>query len=112
MVCGGEQLYQTYCGACHLQNGKGDESRFPPLDSSEYVMGDKDRLIGILLNGLHEPITVKGKEWNSVMPSHGFLTDEQLSLVLSYVRKNFGHNASEVSVAEVTAKRSKPAVAK
>ena len=31
-----------------------------PLDSSEYVMGDKDRLIGILLNGLHEPITVKG----------------------------------------------------
>ena len=112
VVSGGEQLYQTYCGACHLQNGKGDESRFPPLDSSEYVMGDKDRLIGILLNGLHEPITVKGKEWNSVMPSHGFLTDEQLSLVLSYVRKNFGHNASEVSVAEVTAKRSKPAVAK
>lgn len=112
VVSGGEQLYQTYCGACHLQNGKGDESRFPPLDSSEYVLGDKGRLIGILLNGLHEPITVKGKEWNSVMPSHGFLTDEQISLVLSYVRKNFGHNASDVSVADVAAKRGRPAVAK
>lgn len=112
VVSDGEQLYSTYCGACHLNDGKGDGLRFPPLDSSEYVMGDKSRLIGILLNGLQQPITVRGKQWNSVMPSHSFLTDDQIALVLSYVRKNFGHNASEVAAAEVTAKRSKPAVAK
>jgi mono/diheme cytochrome c family protein len=49
-ISGGEQIYATYCGACHLRDGKGDGSRFPPLDSSEYVIGDKKRLINILLN--------------------------------------------------------------
>jgi glucose/arabinose dehydrogenase len=104
-VSGGEQVYQTYCVACHLNDGKGDGSRFPPLDSSEYVLGDKHRLIGILLNGLHQPITVKGKQYNNVMPAHNFLTDEDAARVLTYIRQNFGNNASEIAAAEVAGLR-------
>ncbi len=106
VLTGGEQIYNTYCVACHLNNGKGDGSRFPPLDSSEYVLGDKNRLINILLLGKQEPITVKGKPYNNLMPSHSFLPDKDLSLVLTYIRKNFGNNSSEIKPEEVAALRS------
>ena len=105
-ITGGEQIYATYCGACHLRDGKGDGSRFPPLDSSEYVLGDKKRLISILLNGLHENITVKGKHYNNLMPSHSFLSDNDMALVLTYIRQNFGNSSSEIKPEEVTALRS------
>jgi glucose/arabinose dehydrogenase len=107
MVSTGEEIYLTYCGACHLSDGKGDGLRFPPLDSSEFVMGDKNKLIAILLNGLRQPISVRGKEWNNLMPSHSFLTDDQLASTLSYVRKNFGHNTDEITPEEVSAQRNK-----
>jgi glucose/arabinose dehydrogenase len=106
-LTGGAEIYSTYCGVCHLSNGKGDGSRFPPLDSSEYVLGDKTRLINILLNGLQQPITVKGKQFNNLMPSHSFLTDKDLALVLTYVRQSFGNNATEINEEEVAALRTK-----
>lgn len=108
VIAGGEQIYSTYCVSCHQKDGKGDGTRFPPLDSSEWVNGDKKRLISILLNGLEKPITVNGKVFNNVMPKHDFLTDEQLALVLTYIRQNFGNHSSEVTRDEVAKERNSP----
>lgn len=105
IATGGEQIYQTYCVACHLKDGRGDGTRFPPLDSSEHVQGDKNRLINILLNGMQEPITVKGKQFNGLMPSHRFLSDKDLALVLTYIRQNFSNNATAVTTEEVSKAR-------
>ena len=105
IATGGEQIYQTYCVACHLKDGKGDGSRFPPLDSSASVMGDKNRLINILLNGMQEQITVKGKQFNGLMPSHRFLSDKDMALVITYIRQNFNNISSEVSPADVEKER-------
>ena len=107
IATGGERIYNTYCVACHLGDGKGDGSRFPPLDSSEYVLGDKGRLINILLNGMQEQITVKGRQYNNLMPSHRFLSDEELASVLAYVRQNFGNTAGEITPEEVSEQRNK-----
>lgn len=100
-VSDGEQIYGTYCGSCHLMDGKGDGSRFPPLDSSEYVMGDKKPLINILLNGLHETITVRGKQYNNLMPSHSFLSDNDMSLVLTFIRQKFGNGSGKITPDEI-----------
>lgn len=105
VATGGEKIYQTYCVACHLRDGRGDETRFPPLDSSEYVLGDKNKLINILLNGMQEQISVKGKQFNGLMPSHRFLSDKDLALVLTYIRQNFNNNSSEISPEEVEKER-------
>ena len=105
MVSDGEQIYRTYCVACHQNDGKGDGSRFPPLDSSEYVLGDKQRLINILLNGLQETITVKDKQYNDLMPAHNFLSDDDLALVLTFIRQNFSNNASEITSDEIAKER-------
>jgi hypothetical protein len=39
------------------------------------------------------------------MPSHSFLADEDIALVLTYVRQNFGNNSSEITGGEVAALR-------
>ena len=103
----GERVYTTYCVACHSKDGKGDEQRYPPIDNSEYVVGDKARLINILLNGLNEEITVKGKKYNAMMPSHSFLSNKDIAAVLSYIRQNFNNKSTEIVPAEVKLLREK-----
>ncbi|HKH59768.1 MAG TPA: c-type cytochrome [Flavitalea sp.] len=97
----GEKVYSIYCVSCHQRNGKGDGNRFPPLDTSEWVMGDKKRLIDVVLNGLNKPIQVKGKPYNNLMPQFSFLRDEELAQVLTYIRQHF-NNSSPVTLEEVS----------
>ena len=97
----GELVYTTYCGTCHQKSGEGDGARFPTLAQTDWVTGDKTRLINILLKGMEGEITVNGTSFNNVMPQHSFLSDEQISEVLTYIRSSFGNEADGVSVVEV-----------
>ncbi|HXH99570.1 MAG TPA: c-type cytochrome [Sphingobacteriaceae bacterium] len=100
------RVYNTYCGSCHQRDGKGDGTRFPPLNQSEWVNNDKKRLISIVLNGLQGPIQVKGQPYNEVMPAHGsFLKDEEIAEVLTFIRSNFENTSDAVTSAEVAAVR-------
>jgi mono/diheme cytochrome c family protein len=100
MVEGGG-VYKMYCIACHMEDGNGVAGLNPPLIDTKYVLGDKERLITIVLNGLNGPIEVKGETYNAVMNPHNFLSDEQIANVLTYVRNSFGNKASQVTVEEV-----------
>jgi glucose/arabinose dehydrogenase/cytochrome c553 len=98
-------VYDTYCVSCHQADGNGDGNRFPPITESEWVSGDPQRLIKVMLQGLEGPITVKGKKYNNVMPAHSFLDDDQIAEVLTYIRQNFGNNADEIKPVDVYAIR-------
>ena len=98
----GSILYKTYCASCHQGDGKGDNSRFPPLAGSDWVLGDKERLVKAILFGLDGEIKVNGQSWNGLMPAHeGFLTDHAVASISTYIRQNFGNKASEVTGDEV-----------
>ncbi|MFW6157254.1 MAG: PQQ-dependent sugar dehydrogenase, partial [Balneolaceae bacterium] len=56
----GEKIYTTYCAPCHQRNGEGAPPRYPPLVGTDWVTGDKQRLISIIINGLDGPIEVNG----------------------------------------------------
>ncbi len=103
----GNKVYNLYCGACHQRNGKGAAGRFPPLAGTDWVTGDKERLINLVINGLEGPIEVNGEPYNSIMPQHSFLKDEQVAEVLTYIRQNFGNSASAVTIEEVREVRGK-----
>ncbi len=96
----GENEYFVYCAGCHQKNGLGASGRFPPL-ASEWVKGDKSKLIHVILHGLEGQINVNEQPWTGTMPKHDFLSDEKISTILTYVRKNFGNNESEVTVEDV-----------
>ena len=102
----GKEVYERYCIVCHMADGQGVPSAFPPLTQTEYVNGDTDRLIGIVLNGLSGEIEVNGVVYNSVMTPHkDLLNDQEVADVITYVRSSFGNNAPSVTAEQVAAIR-------
>ena len=106
-LVGGEKIFSIYCAACHQNDGKGASGRFPPLAGTDWVTGDKERLIGVVMNGLEGSIVVNGETYINAMPQHSFLSDDEIAKVLTYIRQSFGNNASEITVEEVKNIRSK-----
>jgi mono/diheme cytochrome c family protein len=100
-LVGGAKIYQQYCSACHQMNGKGASGRFPPLMGTDWVTGDKERLIKVLLNGMEGSLKIGDEVYNGAMPQHRFLNDGEIAQVLTYIRSSFGNEASEVSADEV-----------
>jgi mono/diheme cytochrome c family protein len=101
----GGKLYNTYCAACHQQDGLGAPPRYPPLVGTEWVTGDKQRLISVIINGLEGPIEVNGEPYNNAMPQHSFLSDQEVAEVATYIRQNLGNDASAITAEEVQAVR-------
>jgi mono/diheme cytochrome c family protein len=63
-----------------------------PLRRSPLVLGHEDVLIRIALHGL------KGE---LVMPAMGTLDDQQLAVILTYIRTAWGHTASPIAAETV-----------
>ena len=78
----------------------------PPLVQTELVLGDKKRLIEIILHGQEGIIEVKGQQYNNIMAKLDYLGNKEISEVLSYVRSNFNNNAEDVAINEVKMIRS------
>ena len=102
----GKIIYETYCLACHQEDGSGVPGMNPPLGKTDWVLGDSTRLINVILKGLKDA-EINGDTYSNEMPSHDFLTDKQISEVLTYVRKSFGNNAGAINVEDVKKQRAK-----
>ena len=103
----GKKVYATYCLSCHQSDGSGVPKLNPPLIKTKWVLGDKKKLINVVLNGMDELIEVDGEEYENVMPPQSYLKDEQIADVLTYVRNSFGNKASVITAPEVKAQRGK-----
>ena len=101
----GKQVYDSYCIACHQANGLGAPGMNPPLVATDWVTGDKERLINVLLNGMSEPTEIKGEIYQNAMPAQSFLTNQQIADVLSFIRNYWGNEAEPVTVEEVATLR-------
>ena len=100
-LSGGHKLYFRYCSACHQDDGHGAGGRFPTLVDTDWVTGDKSRLIKVILEGLEETIEVNGESFSGLMPQHSFLKDDEIATILTYIRTNFGNEASAIKAKEV-----------
>jgi mono/diheme cytochrome c family protein len=90
----GEALYLKKCAACHQPNGKGLPNPIPPLIGSAYLQADPNFTATLVLRG------------KAGMPAfHLFLSDEQISKILTYARSAWGNDASPVTVEEVAEAR-------
>ena len=99
---GGKQVYTTLCAACHQPNGQGMDGLAPTLVDSDWVLGSPNVLPRIVLHGLTGPIKVNGQSWALEMPPLGAaLNDEQIAGVLTYIRREWEHTASPISVEDV-----------
>lgn len=97
----GEKVYENTCLPCHQANGTGVPGMNPPLAKTKYVLGGKDTLINIVLNGLDEEIKIGGQSYGNPMPSQSQLKDAEIADVLTYVRNSFGNKAPAITAEEV-----------
>ncbi len=101
----GKGVYDANCAACHQPDGSGLVGAFPPLAGSDWLKGDRKKVLAAAMFGLTGPITVNGVDYNGVMPSLGHLRDEELAAALTYVFASWGNDGAAVSVEEVAALR-------
>ena len=73
------------------------------------MSGNPTRLVSVILNGLQGEIQVDGKAFNGVMPANGFLSDEQVAQLATFLRQNFGNHAPQVRASDVAEVRARPA---
>jgi mono/diheme cytochrome c family protein len=110
IIAEGRELYQQVCAGCHGVHGEGVRPVAPPLDNSEWVTESADRLIRIALHGVQGAMHVDGKLYQppEVLPEMlplDVLDDIQLAAILSYVRNDWGHVASPISVDQIQSVR-------
>jgi mono/diheme cytochrome c family protein len=86
----GQTVFSSLCIACHGEDGRGKENLGPALVGSQLALADPAIPARILLHG---------KEGTSgLMPPLGAtLTDEQIAGALTFVRRQWGNQASAVT---------------
>lgn len=115
-IASGKEIYSKItpgggmCVACHLPNGLGQPGAIPPLDRSDWVLGDKERLIKISIHGLMGEVVVNEEKYVGVMQGFGQplgspLNDQQIADVLTYIRNEWSNSVSAISPEEVKAVR-------
>lgn len=97
----GKAIYGKICISCHMADGGGVTNMNPPLIKTTYVLGNKAKLIAIVLNGFNESVEINGDTYSNVMAAHDYLKDQEIADVLTFVRNSFGNKASAVTLAEV-----------
>lgn len=98
----GRQVYVGSCVACHGANGAGIRPLAPPLVGSDWVLGEPQRLIRVLLHGLAGPVTINGRVYQApeiqpAMPPMPTLSNRDIAAVLTYIRNDWGNDAGSVA---------------
>lgn len=102
-------VFRSTCQSCHGEDGSGLEFLAPPLRGSEWVTGDKDVLVSIVLYGMTGPVTVNGKTYTvpevaGEMPGiihNKDLVESDVALMLSYIRNSWGNEAEDITLEDI-----------
>jgi nitrite reductase (NO-forming) len=105
-MAAGQTLFAANCGACHQPSGLGLQGSIPPLAKSDFfAKNSKQRVLGVVLNGLSGPVSVNGNTFNGAMPAWNHLSNDELSNIMTYVMNSWGNNHGAVSPADVASAR-------
>jgi cytochrome c oxidase subunit 2 len=94
----GQTVYEQYCGACHMADGKGIPPLFPAIKNSSVAVGKPIfRHLEIILNG------VPGTAMQAYKDQ---LSDDEIAAVTTYERNAWGNNTNDtIQAADVAEAR-------
>lgn len=88
LMAKGEEIYGTYCAACHLADGQGIPPAFPAIAGSAVAMGPRDDHLRLVIDGVA----------GSAMQAFGKQLDPvELASVVHFQRHSFGNDAGDIS---------------
>ena len=94
-IAQGKEVYTDFCIQCHLANGKGNGTTFPPLDGSNWLKSKITESIHAVKYGQKGEIVVNQKKFNSIMPPMG-LSDEEIADVMNYVLNSWSNKSTKM----------------
>jgi len=98
----GARLYDERCSGCHGERGEGVARAYPALKGSRPVtMTSSANLVHVVLEGGFPPATAGNPRPFGMPPFATFLSDDDVSDLLSYIRGAWGNRAAPVSPLEV-----------
>ena len=100
----GQRAYMKNCMACHGANGAGSSRMQPAIMGSAVISGDARPLARWVMLG-ERPLSLAQRPNSVPMPRFDWMQDAELAELLTYVRTNFGGNASAVTAADIAAAR-------
>ena len=99
-IARGKAVYEGLCVTCHMADGNGIPSVFPPLAKSDYLMKHRKESIRAIKFGQEGEITVNGTTYNNVMAPQG-LDDAAIADVMNYILNTWGNKGKMVTSEEV-----------
>ena len=91
--------YREHCAECHKESGRGGFMKAPPLVGSAIVQSaDPTSLINVILYGAHVDSRLPAPfgAWESMKGFQRKLDDAQVASLATYIRSDWGHQASSV----------------
>jgi glucose/arabinose dehydrogenase/mono/diheme cytochrome c family protein len=89
------------CGACHGQEAEGITGEGSSLLGSEWVNGNPDNLIRIVIDGFRRTQAEDEEYPPGLMPPHSHISDEELAAILTFIRQLPENNTSAIQPNQV-----------
>jgi mono/diheme cytochrome c family protein len=101
IIAQGKTDYGSTCVACHLPTGTGLPNMAPSFVASKRVLGKKEILIRIILDGLTGPIDGKKYQPLVMIAWKTTMKDDKIAAISSYIRNSFGNTAAMITAEDV-----------
>jgi cytochrome c551 len=97
----GEQLYTKRCSNCHQKSGRGLGLVYPPLNKSDFMENNVEKVICLMTHGINGELYVNGKNFNKKMPGIPSLTDLEVAEIATYIYNTWEHKRGIVDVTSI-----------
>jgi mono/diheme cytochrome c family protein len=105
----GANLYKSHCSDCHAEDGSGVTGIYPALKGKRNLqMQNVANPLRIILAGGFAPATKANPRPYGMPPFGPVLSDDEVALVLSYIRNAWGNQGAVISAAVVNPYRTAP----
>jgi len=98
----GGKIYRQQCAQCHQEDGKGSGNAWPALAGNPTVTAPSPvNAIRMVLDGGYAPATAANPRPHGMPPFGQVLNDNDIAMLVSYIRGNWGNQAGGVTPLEV-----------
>ncbi len=92
----GAELYEASCAMCHIDGTANAPN--PALQGSLIVNGPPEGVVRIILRGQSGQSLIDGKPGGGIMPAQATLSDQEIAVIVTYVKATFGEKKEPESV--------------
>lgn len=96
----GRWLYEKHCAPCHMEDGSGLGSLYPPLAKSDYLQNNKEIVACIIRYGLSDTIIVNGVYYDIPMEGISELKDVEVHNIINYINRSWGNDLPHTNFKE------------